>query len=137
MQYSLIGVPTKNKRIRPLKASYRKELKIAEYLKEWNTIEGVELYKDLYKLCEQLFFATQNNKLDCLNYYIDEEQDCSKTYVIMYAEIKNTSELPMKKRYELHLQLLKDIHENSQALKHSTLKHIYGNTETGQFNLFN
>ena len=44
----------KGKRHRPDVPSYRKTDKIKDFIKEWNTIENIELYEPLYKLCSQL-----------------------------------------------------------------------------------
>ena len=99
-------------------SKYHKPDKIWQNIKEWNTIEGIELYKPLYDLCSQLFLLTCNNKLECLNYYIDEEIDESKSYTVMLAEIDNTWHLPLKERYEQHLKLLDRIMNNDTTLVH-------------------
>ena len=114
----------------------RTEDKIKQFLKEWNTIEDVELYKDLYKLCTQLFFATQNNKLECLNYYIDHERDSVKgeEYTVMYAEIKNTWNLSMKDRYNKHLDLLERVLSNDTTLIYCENSSIQA--DDGQLSLF-
>lgn len=98
--------------------SFKMEDKIKQTLKEWNTIKDVELYEDLYKICSQLFSATQHKKLECLNYYIDHEKDSEKgeEYTVMYAEIKNTYNLPMKERYQKHKQLLQRVMSNDTTL---------------------
>ena len=83
--------------------------KIWENIKEWNTIEGIELYKPLYNICSQLFLLTINCKLACLNYYMDEEYEDGKLVTVMYAEIDNTWHLPLKERYNLHKELLEHI----------------------------
>lgn len=113
-----IEIEVKSKKPKPKNPSFKKEDKIKEFIKEWNTIEDIELYKDLYKLCSQLFLATQNRKLECLNYYIDYERDSetSEEEAVMYAEIKNTSNLPMKERYQKHLNLLKRVMSNDTTL---------------------
>ena len=99
--------------MRELKLSTRKRNKIPTYLKsvkiqktidEMNTIVGIELYQDLYKIYTLLFFATENHKLACLNYYIDENEFC--------AEIKNTWELEIPERLEKHQELLNRIKNN-------------------------
>lgn len=117
--------------------TYQKEEKIKEFLKEWNTIEDVELYSQLYKVYECLFMETQANKLECLNYYIDREQDIERgeEYTVMYAEIKNTSDLPMKERYQKHIDLLTRVISNDITLEHEKKK-IY-QEEDGQLSIFN
>lgn len=130
-------IKQKNKRIRPNNPTYTMKDKIQKTLDEWNTIEGVELYEDLYKLCSQLFLQTQEKKLACLNYYIDHEKDneLGKEYTIMYAEIKNTCMLPMEKRYQLHLKLLERVMSNDTTLIYCDS--VIQNEDGGQLSLFN
>lgn len=119
-KFNLDGLPDnitfKNPRFRPEIPSYNKAEKIKKFLDEWNTIEDIELYKPLYDLCSQLFYETINSKLSCLNYYSDIEQDGKKIYNVNYAEIKNTHELPLKKRFELHKNLLERVISNDITL---------------------
>ena len=116
--------------------------KIEQTLKEWNTIENVELYEDLYNICSQLFSATQHKKLECLNYYIDHERDSEKgeEYTVMYAEIKNTYNLSMKERYNKHFDLLQRVLSNDKTLiycENSTPNPFNENDENiGQLSLF-
>ena len=122
--------------------SFRVEDKIRQTLSEWNTIEGVELYEDLYILCSQLFLATRYHKLACLNYYIDYERDSEKgeEYTVMYAEIKNTYDLPMKERYNKHLNLLKRVMSNDTTLiycdNNMVNKDAEDDEKLGQLSLF-
>lgn len=116
---NLTGVTVENiKKEKVKKPSFRVEDKIKQTLLEWNTIEGVELYEDLYILCSQLFLATRYHKLACLNYYIDYEKDSEKgeEYTVMYAEIKNTYNLSMKERYNKHYNLLKRVMSGDTTL---------------------
>lgn len=76
----------------------------AEKVDEMNTIKGIELYEDLYKIYSLIFFATQNNKLACLNYYIDDNE--------FFAEIKDTWELEIPDRYKKHCELYDRIKNN-------------------------
>lgn len=119
-KFNLDGLPDnitfKNPRFRPEIPSYNKAEKIKKFLEEWNTIEDIELYKPLYDLCSQLFYETINNKLSCLNYYSDVEKDGKKTYNVNYAEIKDSYELPLKKRFELHKNLLERVISNDITL---------------------
>lgn len=94
--------------------------KIKQQIKEWNTIEGIELIKPLNDLYSQLFILTYDNKLECLNYYIDEEKDESNSYTVMYAEIKDTHDLPLQERYNQHKDLLKRIINHDKTLIHCT-----------------
>lgn len=130
------NISLKTKRIRPHKPTYRKKDKIIKLLDEWNTIEDIELYKSLYNLCSQLFLATQDRKLACLNYYIDHEKDIEtgKEYTVQYAEIQDTYLLPMKKRYELHVDLLKRVMSNDTTLIYCDNKTIQ--MDEGQLSLF-
>lgn len=114
----------KKRKKNPDNPSFRKSDKIKEILREWNTIADVELYHDLYDLCSQLFLATQQKKLDCLNYYIDYESDSEngKIYTLMYCEIPNTWFLPLRTRYNLHKELLQKIFNNDNSLKYSSKK---------------
>lgn len=122
-----------NKRKRNKTPSYNKSDKIQKFIDEWNTIEGVELYKPLYEICSLLFLATQEHKLKCLNYYIDEEDKMP----VMYAEIKDTWDLSLKKRYELHIDLLTRIEQNDSTLEYieETINVIQEN-DSGQLSLF-
>ena len=129
----IAGKEVKQKRPRPNNPPRSLEDKIKADLKEWNTIEGVELYKNLYNVCFQLFNETFSHKLACLNYYIDNEND-SQEYTVMYAEIKDTWQLEMKERYNKHKELLERVMSNDTTL-------IYCNSETqteeeGQLSLF-
>lgn len=132
-----ISYPITKKKVRNKKPSFKKRDKIKETLREWNTIKDVELYQPLYELCSQLFLTTQNRHLECLNYYIDTENDGENcpNQVVMYAEIKDTWELPLKERYNKHLELLKRVMSNDTTL-------IYCNSITqsddagGQLSLF-
>lgn len=110
---------------------YNKSDKIQKFIEEWNTIEGVELYKPLYEICSLLFLATQEHKLKCLNYYIDEEDKMP----VMYAEIKDTWNLSLKRRYELHIDLLARVEENDPTLEYVETSVIQEN-ESGQLSLF-
>lgn len=111
--------------------TYNKSDKIQKFIEEWNTIEGVELYKPLYEICSLLFLATQEHKLKCLNYYIDEEDKMP----VMYAEIKDTWNLSLKRRYELHIDLLARVEENDPTLEYAETSVIQEN-ESGQLSLF-
>lgn len=122
-----------------LKRSFvkKKEDKIKQFIKEWNTIKDIELYKPLYDICQKLYVETQNNKLECLNYYIDYEKDIKKNeeYTILYAEIKNTWNLPLKKRYDMHIDLLNKVLSKDKTLIYNN-KSIQVNIEEGQTSLF-
>lgn len=111
--------------------TYNKSDKIQKFIEEWNTIEGVELYQPLYEICSLLFLATQEHKLKCLNYYIDEEDKMP----VMYAEIKDTWDLSLKRRYELHIDLLARVEENDPTLEYVETSVIQEN-ESGQLSLF-
>lgn len=128
------GQEVKQKKTRPNNPTRSLEDKIKADLKEWNTLEGVELYKDLYNVCSQLFNETFNRKLACLNYYIDNEKD-SQEYTVMYAEIKGTWQLEMKERYNLHKKLLKRVMSNDTTLIYSENSEIQTEAE-GQLSLF-
>ena len=88
---------------------------------EMNTIEGIELYKPLYEICSLLYYATENNTLDCLNYYTDTERDAETgiEHSVFYAEIKDTWQLPMKERYHKHQELLERVMSNDTTLIYS------------------
>ena len=116
--------------------SFFKEDKIYQNIKEWNTIPHIYRLKNLFNLYNRLFLLTYNNKLECLNYYIDNEKDSEtgKEYTIMYAEIKDTWNLPIKERFKQHAELLKRV-----MAKDITL--VYSDSETqiepeGQLSLF-
>jgi hypothetical protein len=128
------GQEVKQKRPRPNNPTRSLEDKIKADLKEWNTIEGIELYKELYNICSQLFNETFNRKLACLNYYIDNEKD-NQEYTVMYAEIKDTWELPMKERYKKHKDLLKRVMSNDTTLIYSENSETQTEDE-GQLSLF-
>lgn len=85
---------------------------------EMNTIEGIELYEPLYELYSLLYFATENNTLECLNYYTDTERDTETgiEHSVFYAEIKDTWQLPMKERYNKHKELLQRVMSNDVTL---------------------
>lgn len=127
----------KQKRPRPNNPTRSLEEKIKADLKEWNTIEGIELYKDLYNVCSQLFNETINHKLACLNYYIDHERDSEKgeEYSIMYAEIKDTWQLEMKDRYNKHKELLKRVMSKDTTLIYCENSETQ-TEEEGQLSLF-
>ena len=103
-----------------------------QQIKEWNTIEGIELIKPLNDLYSQLFMLTFNNKLECLNYYVDEEKDESNSYTVMYAEVKDTWNLPLQERYNQHKELLKRIKNND-----TTLIHCQKDIQSDTLSLFN
>ena len=88
---------------------------------EMNTIDGIELYKPLYEICSLLYYATENNTLECLNYYTDIERDTETSieHNVFYAEIKNTWNLPLKERYKQHQDLLNRVMSNDVTLIHS------------------
>lgn len=88
---------------------------------EMNTIDGIELYQPLYEIYSLLYYATENNTLECLNYYTDIERDTEtgNEHTIFYAEIKNTWNLPMKERYNKHQDLLNRVMSNDITLIHS------------------
>jgi hypothetical protein len=143
LNLNITGVEITQKKGKSKKPSFRVEDKIKKTLLEWNTIEGVELYEKLYNICSQLFLATQNHKLECLNYYIDYERDCEKgeEYTVMYAEIKNTYDLPMIERYNQHKELLKRVLSNDKTLIYSKYNfscNPYNEIDenTGQLSLF-
>ena len=93
--------------------------KIWENIKQWNTIEGIELYEPLYNLYSQLFILTINHKLACLNYYTEDEiDDKGHIVTLMYAEIDDTWYLPMKERYRLHQELIEQIKNNDSTLEY-------------------
>lgn len=130
-----IGIKETTKRVHNSNNSNSpNEDKTKKYLKEWNTIEGVELYKDLYNLCSQLFTETFSHKLACLNYYIDNERD-SEEYSVMYAEIKDTWQLEMKDRYNKHKELLERVMSNDTTLIYSENSETQTENE-GQLSLF-
>lgn len=124
------------KRVRPNNPTFKMRDKIQKTLDEWNTIEGVELYEDLYNLCSQLFLETQDKKLACLNYYIDHERDTETgvEHTVMYAEIKDTWELPLKERYQKHLDLLERVMSNDTTLIYCS--NIEVQVDEGQLSLF-
>lgn len=117
--------------------NFRKEDKIKQHLKEWNTIENIELYEDLYNICSQLFNATVHHKLACLNYYVDHERDKEKgeEYTVMYAEIKDSWQLEMKERYNKHKELLERVMSNDTTLIYSENSETQ-TEEEGQLSLF-
>ena len=134
---NLIGVEVSVKKVKHKQPpSFRMEEKVKQTLKEWNTIEDVELYKPLYELCSQLFLATQNNKLECLNYYIDHERDSEtgEEYTVMYAEIKDTWQLELKDRYNKHLDLLIRVMSNDTTLIYCNNSEVQA--DEGQLSLF-
>ena len=88
---------------------------------EMNTIDGIELYQPLYEICSLLYYATENNTLECLNYYTDTERDTETgaEHTVFYAEIKDTWNLPLKERYNKHQELLNRVMSNDITLIHS------------------
>lgn len=123
MQLSLFSTnkdkpkPNKNRNHTKHKISSTAD-KTWQQIKEWNTIEGIELIKPLNDLYSQLFILTFNDKLECLNYYVDEERDESNSYTVMYAEIKDTWNLPLQERYNQHKELLERIINHDKTLIH-------------------
>ena len=138
MQLNFLGLKEKEKRQHIKVSTLSKQEKIKENLKEWNTIDDVELYENLYEIYTQLFLQTQKNKLECLNYYIDFEKDNDKSieYTIMYAEIKNTWNLPLKERFEKHKDLLNRVLSNDNTLAYSNCNNIVDEEENGQLSIF-
>ena len=123
MQLSLFSNSTDNDKPKPNKNRNHTKHKVSstadktwQQIKEWNTIEDIELIKPLNELYSQLFILTFNNKLECLNYYVDEERDESNSYTVMYAEIKDTWNLPLQERYNQHKELLERIKNNDTTL---------------------
>lgn len=106
------------KRVRPKKPTFYKQHKIQQNIDEMNTIEGIELYKPLYEVCRSLYMETLNKHLECLNYYKDIERDTEtgEKITFRYAEIKDTWELPLKERYQKHLDLLEKVMSNDITL---------------------
>lgn len=137
MQLSLFSTdndkpkPNKNRNHTKHKGSSTAD-KTWQQIKEWNTIEGIELIKPLNDLYSQLFILTFNNKLECLNYYVDEERDESNSYTVMYAEIKDTWQLPLQERYNQHKELLERIKNND-----TTLIHCQKEIQSDTLSLFN
>lgn len=137
MQLSLFSTdndkpkPNKNRNHTKHKGSSTAD-KTWQQIKEWNTIEGIELIKPLNDLYSQLFILTFNNKLECLNYYVDEERDESNSYTVMYAEIKDTWKLPLQERYNQHKELLERIKNND-----TTLIHCQKEIQSDTLSLFN
>lgn len=131
------GIEIQEKKIRLNNPTYRKQDKIQKLLDEWNTIEGVELYEELYNLCSQLFLATQDKKLQGVNYYIDHERDSENgvEYTVMYAEIEDTWELPLKERYQKHVDLLQRVMSGDTTLIYCNNNTIQAD-ESGQLSLF-
>lgn len=119
-----------------LPSSLKREDKVKKRFNEWNTIPDVDLYKELYSLCSQLFIETQNHKLACLNYYIDHEKDSEngEEYTIMYAEIQDTWQLEMKDRYNAHKKLLKRVMSNDTTLIYCENSSVQA--DEGQLSLF-
>lgn len=105
-------------RLKNCKPSYYKALKIKKNIDEMNTIEGIELYEDLYKLYSKLFFETYSNKLACLNYYTDVEYENGLPITVYTAEIKDTWELSIPQRYKLHQELLERVMSHDITLIH-------------------
>lgn len=126
----------KKKRVRTKNPSFFKPNKIQQNLDEMNTIEGIELYKPLYEVCSNLFGNTINRKLACLNYYIDHERDTETgiEHTVMYAEIKDTWELPLKERYQKHLDLLERVISNDITLVYCECN--VQSEDSGQLSLF-
>ena len=118
-----------NVSVKPTKNNHSQTDKIWENIKEWNTIEGIELYEPLYNLYSQLFMLTFNNKLKCLNYYIEEDNIKGKIITLMYAEIKETWNLSLKERYQLHQDLIDRIKNNDTTLVYED-KSIEGDNPT-------
>ena len=117
--------------------SYSQSDKIHEHIKEWNTIPHIYRLKTLYLLYNRLFLLTYENKLECLNYYIDmeKESDTGKEYTVMYAEIKDTWNLPIKERFKKHADLLKRVVSNDTTLIYSENSETQ-TEEEGQLSLF-
>ena len=111
IQISLFDNINNNYKTKQKQPTYSQTEKIWENIKEWNTIEDIELYKPLYKLYSQLFMLTLNHKLACLNYYIEDDE--------MFAEIENTWDLSLKERYNLHQQLINRIKNNDPTLEYA------------------
>ena len=95
--------------------------KIKNEIQKWNTIKHIYRYQTLYKICSALYLLTYENQLACLNYYSDTEIDENKTYIVMYAEIEQTSALSIKERVLKHIQLLRDI-KNGVEYEHDIKK---------------
>ena len=114
LQLSLLNVLQlqNKKRFHNQIPTYQKPDKIKQNIKKWNTIKHIYRYQTFYKICSNIYLLTYNNQLECLDYYIDIETDGDKTYTVMYAEIFNTSALPIKERVLEHIKLLKRIKAN-------------------------
>ena len=127
MQLSLFSTSTNNK-TKP--NNNHKKHKVSsttakwQQIQEWNTIEGIELIKPLNELYAQLFIMTFSQKLDCLNYFVDEEKDESNSYTMMYAEIKDTWQLPLPERYNQHKELLERIINHDNTLVYCQNKEV-------------
>ena len=138
MQLSLFSTdnnkpkPNKNRNHTKHKVSSTAD-KTWQQIKEWNTIEGIELIQPLNELYSQLFILTFNNKLECLNYYVDEEKDESNSYTVMYAEIKDTHHLPLQERYNRHKELLERIINHDNTLVYCQNKEV----SSDKLSLFN
>jgi len=134
MNFELKNIEVKYRNYLP---SYYKFDKIHEHIKEWNTIPHIYRLKALYRLYNKLFLLTYENKLECLNYYVDieKEGDTGKEYTVMYAEIKNTGDLSIKERFKKHADLLKRVLSQDKTLIYSENSETQTEDE-GQLSLF-
>ena len=114
------------KRVHNIIPSYYKPDKIKQEINEWNTIKHIYRYQTLYKIYNKLFMLTYNNKLKCLTYYIENDDN------FMYAVDESLTALSLKERINGHISLLRRVYNNDDSLEYDNNK----KTNTDTVNLF-
>lgn len=127
---------TNTSRVHYSTPTYTKPNSIYKLIKELNTIPHIYRYKTLYKICSLIYLDTCDRKLDCLDYYTEEEKDGNLTHNVMYAMIKNSASKSIKERILLHIALLKRIYSHDSTLEYSTDNVVNVDEETSQMKLF-
>lgn len=112
-QLSFLGfiIEKEPKRIHNAIPSYYKQDKIKQEIKEWNTISHIYRYQTLYKIYNKLFMLTYNNKLKCLTYYIEDDDN------FMYAVNEELTALPLKERIQGHIDILRRVYNHDITLE--------------------
>ena len=109
--------------------TYNKSDKIQEHIKEWNTIKHVYRYQTLYKICEELFNLTIENKLECLTYFVDVEYDENEK-ICTYAIDESLSNSSICERVKAHIELLRRVYRKDNTLKYDNNKKVISDTKT-------
>lgn len=120
---------TKKIRVHNKVPTYNKSDKIQEHIKEWNTIKHVYRYQTLYKICEELFNLTIENKIECLTYFVDVEYD-EYEKICTYAIDESLSNSSICERVKAHIELLRRVYRKDNTLKYDNNKKVISDTKT-------